>query len=91
MALGAIQALKSAGRKPGTDVTVVSIDGQRAALEAIQAGELGATVESNPRFGPLAFETIEKHRKGESIPTKITLTDRLFDKSNAGQFVGEAY
>src|SRR5215213_8847396 len=80
MALGAIQALKSAARKPGTDVTIVSIDGQRAALEAIQAGELGATV-----------ETIEKHRKGESVPTKITLTDRLFDKSNAGQFVGEAY
>ena len=91
MALGAIQALKSAGRKPGTDVIVVSVDGQRAALEAIQAGELGATVESNPRFGPLAFDTIEKLRKGEEIPTKIILTDRLFDKANAAQYVGEAY
>jgi galactofuranose transport system substrate-binding protein len=91
MALGAIQALKAAGRKPGQDVIVVSIDGQRAALEAIQAGELGATVESNPRFGPLAFETIEKVRKGEAVPPKILLTDRLFDKKNAAQFVAEAY
>jgi ABC-type sugar transport system substrate-binding protein len=91
MALGAIQALKSAGRKPGQDVIVVSIDGQKAALEAIIAGELGATVESNPRFGPLAFETMEKIRKGETVPTKIVLTDRLFDKTNAQQFVGEAY
>jgi ABC-type sugar transport system substrate-binding protein len=91
MALGAIQALKSAGRKPGQDVIVVSIDGQKAALEAIMAGELGATVESNPRFGPLAFETMEKIRKGEAVPTKIVLTDRLFDKTNAQQFVGEAY
>ena len=91
MALGAIQALKSAGRQPGKDVIVVSVDGQRAALEAIQAGELGATVESNPRFGPLAFDTIEKLRKGEQIPPRILLTDRLFDKGNAGQFVAEAY
>jgi ribose transport system substrate-binding protein len=91
MALGAIQALKEAGRKPGQDVIVVSVDGQRAALEAINAGELGATVESNPRFGPLAFETIDKVRKGEQVPPKILLTDRLFDKKNAAQFVAEAY
>lgn len=91
MALGAIQALKAAGRQPGKDVIVVSVDGQRAALEAIIAGELGATVESNPRFGPLAFETIEKFRAGDSIPPKILLTDRLFDQSNAAQFLDEAY
>jgi galactofuranose transport system substrate-binding protein len=91
MALGAIQALKAAGRKPGTDVTVVSVDGQRAALEAIDRGEMGATVESNPRFGPLAFDTIEKLRKGEQIPPQIVLEDRLFDSTNAKQFVAEAY
>lgn len=91
MALGAIQALKSAGRKPGADVIIVSVDGQKAALEAIIAGELGATVESNPRFGPLAFDTMDKIRKGETVPAKILLTDRLFDKTNAQQFVGEAY
>jgi ribose transport system substrate-binding protein len=91
MALGAIQALKAAGLKPGTEIKVISIDGQRAALEAIQRGELGATVESNPRFGPLAFETIEKVRKGEKIPSKILITDRFFDRDNAARFVAEAY
>lgn len=91
MALGAIQALKDAGRAPGTDVIIASIDGERAALEAIQRGELAVTVESNPRFGPLAFDTIEKLRKSETIPPKILLTDRLFDKTNAAQFVADAY
>jgi ribose transport system substrate-binding protein len=91
MALGAIQALKDAGKKPGTDVTVVSIDGEKAGLEAIQRGDLAVTVESKPRFGPLAFETIDKLRNKQPIPTKILLTDRLFDKTNAAQFVGEAY
>lgn len=91
MALGAIQALKAAGREPGKDVVIVSVDGQRAALEAIQRGDLGATVESNPRFGPLAFDTIEKLRAGEEIPPKILITDRFFDSTNAAQYVGEAY
>ena len=91
MALGAIQALKAAGLEPGAGVKVVSIDGQRAALEAIQRGDLGATVESNPRFGPLAFDTIEKLRRGEQIPPKILITDRFFDRGNAAQYVSEAY
>ncbi|HET7234332.1 MAG TPA: ABC transporter substrate-binding protein [Longimicrobium sp.] len=91
MALGALQALRAAGLEPGKDVRVVSVDGERAALEAIQRGELGATVESNPRFGPIAFETIEQLRKGERIPPKKLITDRFFDRTNAAQFVAEAY
>jgi galactofuranose transport system substrate-binding protein len=62
IAIGAIQALKVAGLQPGRDVTVVSIDGERAALEAIIEGELAATGESNPRFGPLALATLERYR-----------------------------
>lgn len=91
MALGAIQALKSAGMKPGKDVMVVSIDGQKAALEAIIRGELGVSVESNPRFGPLVFATMEKYFAGEKIPPRIILKDRLFDVTNAKNFVHEAY
>jgi ribose transport system substrate-binding protein len=91
MALGAIQALTAAGRKPGQDVTVVSVDGEKAALEAIVRGEMGATVESNPRFGPLAFDTLEKYLAKEAIPPKIILEDRFFDAANAKQFVDEAY
>ncbi|MBW4424957.1 MAG: ABC transporter substrate-binding protein [Nostoc desertorum CM1-VF14] len=91
MALGAIQALKSASMKPGKDVIVVSIDGQKAALEAIIRGELGVSVESNPRFGPLVFATMEKYFAGKKIPPRIILEDRLFDVTNAKDFVDEAY
>lgn len=91
MALGAIQALKDAGRTPGEDVTVVSVDGTRDALQAIIDGEMGATVESNPRFGPLAFATAERFLDGEPVPQEITLEDRFFDASNAEEFLSEAY
>ena len=91
MAIGAIQALKDAGRKPGEDVTVVSVDGTRDALQAIIDGDLGATVETNPRFGPLAFDTARRFLSGEQVPTKITVQDHLFDRGNAAQFIDSAY
>jgi ABC-type sugar transport system substrate-binding protein len=91
MALGAIQALKSANMNPGKDVIVVSVDGQKSALQAIIDGNMNATVECNPRFGPVAFDTLEKFKRGEKIPAKIINEDRFFDSSNAKQFVGEAF
>ena len=91
MAVGAIQALEDAGYSPGEDVTVVSVDGTRDALEAIVSGELGATVETNPRFGPLAFDTAERFLSGERVPQRITVKDRLFDAGNAEKFVDSAY
>jgi ribose transport system substrate-binding protein len=91
MALGAIQALKAAGMNPGKDVKVVSVDGQKSALEAIQAGDMNVTVECNPRFGPIAFDTLEKHLSGQPIPPKIIVPDNFFDSTNAAQFVAGAY
>jgi ribose transport system substrate-binding protein len=91
MALGAIQALKTANRQPGKDVIIVSVDGQRSALEAIARGEMNATVECNPRFGPIAFDTLEKYLRKEAVPPKIIVPDRFFDATNAAQFIAEAY
>lgn len=91
MALGAIQALKAAGMQPGKEVLIISVDGERAALEAIQRGEMNATVECNPRFGPIAFDMLERYLKGEKLPPLIINEDRFFDSSNAAQFISEAY
>jgi galactofuranose transport system substrate-binding protein len=91
MAIGAIAALQEAGRKPGEDVIIVSIDGENAALDAILDGTLGATVESSPFFGPIAFETMDKYIAGEDLPDWIKVEDRFFDKSNAAEFQGKQF
>lgn len=87
MALGAIQALEAAGMKPGTDVIIVSIDGVRAAFEAMVAGKLNATVECNPLLGPMAFDAVEKAVKGEKLPKKIVVQDRIFDQATAADVI----
>ncbi|OLR93541.1 ABC transporter substrate-binding protein [Actinokineospora bangkokensis] len=91
MALGAVTAIKSAGRKPGTDVKVVSVDGTRNAVQGIVDGEVNAVIESNPRFGPLAFDTIAKFLSGESIQSSVVIEDKQYDRDNAAAEVSAAY
>lgn len=91
MAIGAIQALELAGRKPGEDVTIVSIDGTRDALQAIIDGKMGVTVESSPFFGPLACEVMNKYAAGEEIPGWVQVEDRIFTQENAADHIDEAY
>ncbi|MDQ2902825.1 MAG: ABC transporter substrate-binding protein [Ktedonobacteraceae bacterium] len=85
MALGAIQALKAAGKKPGKDVIVCSIDGEKDALNAILAGEEGTSVQSSPFFGPVAFDTIDQYANGTQIPTWVVVKDNQYTKDNAAQ------
>ena len=91
MAIGAIQALEAAGRKPGEDVLVVSIDGTRDALQAIIDGKMGVTVESSPFFGPLACDTMKKYAAGEVIAPWVQVEDRIFTKENAAENLAGAY
>ena len=85
MALGAIQALEAAGMNPGKNVIVISVDGVKAAFEAMIAGKLNATVECNPLLGPMAFEAVEKIANGETLPKKTVVKDRLFEQSTAAE------
>jgi galactofuranose transport system substrate-binding protein len=91
MALGAIAALEAAGKKAGSDVIVISIDGEKDGLQAIVDGKLACTVECNPRLGKKAFEVIDKYAKGEKIDAWVKSDDRLFDDANAKDNVAEAY
>ncbi|MEM8793893.1 MAG: ABC transporter substrate-binding protein [Pseudomonadota bacterium] len=91
MAIGAIQALELAGRTPGEDITIVSIDGTRDALQAIIDGKMGVTVESSPFFGPLACDVMKRYAAGEEIPHWVKVEDRIFTKANAADHIDEAY
>jgi ABC-type sugar transport system substrate-binding protein len=91
MALGAVQALKDAGKDPGKDVKIVSIDGTRQAVQAIINGDINAVIETDPRFGPLAFDTVEKFLAGDPIPQKIIVQDDVYTEENAQENLDETY
>lgn len=91
MAMGAIAALEAAGKVPGKDVIIVSIDGTKDAAQAILDGKLGATCECSPKFGPKAFEVMLGYANGQTFPAKIVNPDRFFDITNVAEYLPEAY
>ena len=91
MAMGAIAALEAAGKVPGKDVLVLSIDGGKEAVQAVVDGKIAAVVECNPRFGPKAFETMQRYAKGEAIDPILVNDDKFYDASNAAAELDGAY
>ncbi len=71
MALGAIDAIKAAGKVPGKDIIIVGCDSVKAAFDAIVAGDMNCTVECNPLYGPFVVETIEKLEAGEKFDKTV--------------------
>jgi galactofuranose transport system substrate-binding protein len=83
MALGAIQAIEESGRKPGSDVIVVSIDGIKDAFQTMVDGKLNCSVECNPLLGPMAFDAVEKLLAGAKLPKRTVVQDKVYDQANA--------
>ncbi len=82
MALGAIQAIEEAGKKPGKDIIIISIDGVKSMFEAILAGKANCTVECNPLIGAQLFDVIEKIHAGETVPSYIPSQEGVYDTKN---------
>lgn len=83
MALGAIQAIKEAGLKPGKDILVVAVDGVPDFFKAMADGEANATVELSPHLGGPSFDAIEADMKGEKVDKLISTTGGLFTQATA--------
>jgi ribose transport system substrate-binding protein len=91
MSFGVITALEELGKVPGEDVLIVSIDGTKKATQDILDGKIGVVVECNPKFGPVAFDTMEAYARGEDVPLQISNVDRVFDIKNAAEYLPEAF
>lgn len=83
MALGAIQAIKEAGLRPGKDIIIVGIDAVKGAFEAMVAGEMNCSVECSPLLGPQALQAVRDLRDGRKLPARIWTIEGIFDQTTA--------
>ena len=91
MAVGAIQAIKEAGKKPGTDILVVSIDAVPDIFQAMAAGEANATVELTPNMAGPAFDALEAYWKNGTVPPKFIQTEsKLYTQADDPQAIYES-
>ena len=70
MQLGAIQAMKEAGLKPGKDVLMVSVDYVPAMKKALADGDANASVELRSAIGKYIYPVITKYLKDKQAPEK---------------------
>ncbi|MFZ2102712.1 MAG: ABC transporter substrate-binding protein [Oricola sp.] len=63
MQLGAIQAMKEAGLKPGKDILMVSVDYVPAIMDALAAGEANASVELRSAVGKFIYPVVLDYLK----------------------------
>ncbi|MFB6612627.1 ABC transporter substrate-binding protein [Streptomyces sp. NPDC085524] len=83
MALGAIQAIEESGKKPGTDIKVISVDGIKDAFVAMTEGKINVVVECNPLLGDQLMELAKKVVAGESVPTRVETQEGVFPQDKA--------
>ncbi len=85
MALGAVQAIKSAGMSG--KIMVVGFDANPNAAAAVLAGDMAATIAQNPKnMGRLGVENALKVKKGEKIDAVIDTGTVLVTKENAADY-----
>ena len=78
MALGAIEAIREAGLKPGVDIKLVSVDGVKGAFEAMLAGDLNGSVECTPILAQQIFDTAATLKAGNTVDKWIMSDDRVY-------------
>lgn len=86
MAIGAIQAMKSAGMSMD-DVIVGGIDATQDALAAMEAGDLDVTVFQNAAGqGQGAVDAALKLARGEAVETKVYVPFELVTPANLAEY-----
>ena len=83
MGIGAIQAIEAAGKKPGKDILIVTVDGVKDGFVAMSEGKINAIVECNPLLGPQLMEVVQKVKDGETVERWIKTKESDFMQDQA--------
>ena len=67
MSYGAIEALNEVGMKPGTDIIMISVDGEQEAIDLLKEGKLNCVVECTPMLGELSVDLAKRLAAGAEV------------------------
>lgn len=89
MTMGAIEAMQEAGIRfgEGGDVTIISFDATRDALELVKEGHINVDVECNPVQGAYVDEIIQKLENGEPVEKYYVVEEIVFTRENAAKYL----
>ncbi|MEV7970905.1 ABC transporter substrate-binding protein [Sphaerisporangium sp. NPDC088356] len=85
MGLGAIEAIEGAGKVPGKDIKIITIDAVHDGMQALADGKINYIVECSPLLGPQLMDLSKKVVKGEQVPARVVTEESAFTQEQAKQ------
>jgi ABC-type sugar transport system substrate-binding protein len=83
MGLGAIEAIEAAGKKPGTDIKIITVDAVKDGMQALADGKINFIVECSPLLGPQLMDLVKKVKAGEQVEARILTQETTFTQEQA--------
>ena len=83
MGLGAIEAIQAAGKVPGQDIKIITVDATHDGMQALADGKINYIVECSPLLGDQLMDLAKKVKAGESIPARVLTEETVFDQAAA--------
>ncbi|NUR90824.1 MAG: ABC transporter substrate-binding protein, partial [Nonomuraea sp.] len=85
MGIGAMQAIQEAGKVPGKDIKIVSIDAVHDGVQALADGKFNYIAECNPLLGPQLMDIVKKIKAGQQIEKRIVTNETTFTQQQAAE------
>ena len=83
MGLGAIEAIEAAGKKPGTDIKIITVDAVKDGMTALAAGKINYIVECSPLLGPQLMDLAKKVKAGDTVEQRVLTEETTFTQEQA--------
>ncbi|NUT93097.1 MAG: ABC transporter substrate-binding protein [Saccharothrix sp.] len=83
MGLGAIEAIKAAGKVPGKDIKIITVDAVKDGMTALAGGEINYIVECSPLLGKQLMELAKKVKAGQDVPKRVVTEETTFTQEQA--------
>ncbi|MDQ7906439.1 ABC transporter substrate-binding protein [Phytohabitans sp. ZYX-F-186] len=83
MGLGAIEAIEGAGKKPGTDIKIITVDAVHDGMQALADGKINFIVECSPLLGPQLMDLVQKVHAGETVEPRVITKETTFTQEQA--------
>jgi len=83
MGLGAIEAIEAAGKVPGQDIKIVTVDAVKDGMQALADGKINFIVECSPLLGPQLMEITKTVLAGDSVEPRIVTEETTFTQEQA--------
>ncbi|XVQ83868.1 ABC transporter substrate-binding protein [Microbispora siamensis] len=83
MGLGAIEAIEGAGKVPGKDIKIITVDAVHDGMQALADGKINYIVECSPLLGAQLMDLAKKVVKGEQVPQRVVTEETTFTQEQA--------